>query len=257
MLLEAAATPAHRCRVEASVLEGLGGRSNAKAPVTEKKQTEQIQQTDTASPRKRDGALVERLREGDQRAFLELFRQWHPSMIRVALNYVRGRSVAEEVAQETWLHFMQQLGRFAGRSSLKTWTFRILVNRAINRGKREHKAVSLVRDALPSSAPAGHQTQNRRGGTGPLARSTWASGGKTPRDPEQNLLDAETRARLEEAIRGLPEKQQLVLTLRDIQGWRSSDVCELLDISPENQRVILHRARVQVRSELAGYLKRG
>jgi RNA polymerase sigma-70 factor (ECF subfamily) len=177
-------------------------------------------------------------------------------MIRVALNYVRGRSVAEEVVQETWLHFMQQLGRFGGRSSLKTWTFRILVNRAINRGKREHKATTMVRDARPSNATAGHQSLNTRSGTGPLARSTWASGGETPRSPEQDLLDAETRARLEEAVRGLPEKQKLVLTLRDIQGWRSADVCELLEISPENQRVILHRARVQVRSELAGYLRR-
>lgn len=238
------------------MLEGLEGRSRAKAPVTKETQTEQFAQTDAAPPRKRDGALVDRLREGDQRAFLELFRQWHPSMIRVALNYVRGRSVAEEVAQETWLHFMQQLGRFGGRSSLKTWTFRILVNRAINRGKREHKAVSLVREALPSKMPSGRPgSQSGRGG-GPLAGSPWASGGKVPRNPEQNLLDAETRARLEEAIRGLPEKQKLVLTLRDIQGWRSADVCELLEISPENQRVILHRARVQVRNELAGYLRR-
>ena len=238
------------------MLEGFRGGSRAKVPVTEKKQTEQTGSSDGAAPRNRDGLLVERLREGDQRAFLELFRKWHPSMIRVALNYVRGRSVAEEVAQETWLHFMQQLGRFGGRSSLKTWTFRILVNRAINRGKREHKAVSLVREALSSKAPAGHPASSPQSGTGPLARSTWASGGRTPRNPEQNLLDAETRARLEEAIRGLPEKQKLVLTLRDIQGWRSADVCELLEISPENQRVILHRARVQVRSELAEYLER-
>jgi RNA polymerase sigma-70 factor (ECF subfamily) len=239
------------------VLEGLGGRSRAQPPVTEKSQTEQIQPTEGTRPRKRDGALVERLREGDQRAFLELFRQWHPSMVRVALNYVRSRSVAEEVAQETWLHFMQQLGRFGGRSSLKTWTFRILVNRAINRGKREHKALSLVRDAMGSTATPGHPIRAGTRGSGPLARSTWASGGKSPRTPEQTLLDGETRARLEEAIRGLPEKQRLVLTLRDVQGWRSADVCELLEISPENQRVILHRARVQVRNELAGYLERG
>ena len=238
------------------MLEGQGGRSRAKAPVTEEKQTKENPPIDDASPRKRDGALVERLREGDQRAFLELFRQWHPSMIRVALNYVRGRSVAEEVAQETWLHFMQQLGRFGGRSSLKTWTFRILVNRAINRGKREHKAQTLVRDAKKSRAPQSQPSRVAVRGSGRLSRSAWASGGALPRNPEQNLLDAETRARLEEAIRGLPEKQRLVLALRDIQGWCSADVCELLEISPENQRVILHRARVQVRNELAGYLRR-
>ncbi len=176
-------------------------------------------------------------------------------MIRVALNYVRGRAVAEEVAQETWLHFMQQLGRFGGRSSLKTWTFRILVNRAINRGKREHRALSLVRDAMATRPPRGLLPDSRQGGAAPLARSPWASGGDAPRDPEQALLDTETRARLEEAIRGLPDRQRLVLTLRDVQGWRSADVCEFLDISPENQRVILHRARVQVRNELAGYLR--
>lgn len=235
------------------VLEGLGGRSRARVPVTEESQGPDARPAGEAPRRKRDAALVERLREGDQRAFLELFRRWHPTMIRVALNYVRGRSVAEEVAQETWLHFMQQLGRFAGRSSLKTWTFRILVNRAINRGKREHKALSLVRRASPTRGQAPGQ---RLQGSGPLVRSTWASGGAAPRDPEQSLLDTETRARLEEAIQGLPEKQKLVLTLRDIQGWRSSDVCEFLDISPENQRVILHRARVHVRNELADYLRR-
>jgi RNA polymerase sigma-70 factor (ECF subfamily) len=199
---------------------------------------------------------VAQLLEGDQSAFLELFQAWHPSMIRVALNYVRTRSVAEEVAQETWLHFMQQLGRFGGRSSLKTWTFRILVNRAINRGKREHMAVTLVRDALPSKAETG-DASGFRSGTGPLSRSAWASGGRASRNPEEHLIDSETRARLEEAIRGLPERQQLVLTLRDVQGWESEEVCELLEISPENQRVILHRARVQVRTELAGYLRRG
>ena len=242
------------------MLEGLEGRSRAKAPVTRKKKrpkqkNQKSRTTDAEPPRRRDSALVERLREGDQRAFLELFRKWHPSMVRVALSYVRGKSVAEEVAQETWLHFMQQLGRFRGRSSLKTWTFRILVNRAINRGKREQMGVHVVRDALTENGSSGHPIRNLRRGSGSLAGSTWASGGKEPRSPEQNLLDAETRARLEQAIRGLPNRQKLVLTLRDVQGWRSAEVCELLKISPENQRVILHRARVKVREELAGYLE--
>jgi RNA polymerase sigma-70 factor (ECF subfamily) len=92
-------------------------------------------------------------------------------------------------------------------------------------------------------------------GTSPLTGSDWASGGKGEPDPEESLLTAETRARLEEAIRALPEKQKLVLSLRDIQGWCSADVCELLDISPENQRVILHRARMRVRRQLADYLE--
>lgn len=164
--------------------------------------------------------------------------------------------MAEEVAQETWLHFMQQLGRFRGRSSLRTWTFRILVNRAINRGKREKMGTALIREALTENGSSGHPIRNLRRGSGSLAGSTWTSGGQEPRDPEQHLLDAETRARLEEAIRSLPKRQKLVLTLRDVQGWRSADVCELLEISPENQRVILHRARVRVREELAGYLER-
>ena len=239
------------------MLEGLGGRSRAQVPVTEKESTGRRRPSDTAEPESRDAALVQRLREGDQKAFLELFHEWHPSMVRVALNYVRGRSVAEEVAQEAWLHFMQQLSRFAGRSSLKTWTFRILVNRAINRGKREHRAVTLMRDAAALNGSTNRPTGAVLRGAGSVARSTWASGGKRPRDPEEVLLDAETRTRLEKAIRGLPEKQRLVLTLRDVQGWPSEEVCELLEISPENQRVILHRARVQVRSELAGYLGRG
>ena len=239
------------------MLEDLGGRSSAKALVTEERQRHKTRgKENEPAGEERDTALVERLREGDQRAFLELFHEWHPSMVRVALNYVRGRSVAEEVAQEAWLHFMQQLSRFAGRSSLKTWTFRILVNRAINRGKREHRAAALMRDAAALNGSTTKPTEQLLRGAGSIARATWASGGERPRDPEQHLLDAETRTRLEKAIRDLPEKQKLVLTLRDIQGWTSEDVCELLEISPENQRVILHRARVRVRNELAGYLGR-
>ncbi len=201
--------------------------------------------------------LVGRLREGDQQAFLELFSEWHSSLVRVALNYVRELSVAEEVAQETWLHFMQQLGRFNGYSSLKTWTFRILVNRAINRGKREHRAATLIRDARQSLAGTGTpRSGDVRGDRGSASLSPWTTGGFEAKTPEQRLLTAEMRTQLLEAIRALPEKQQLVLTLRDVQGWRSGEVCELLDISQENQRVILHRARVQVRETLGRYLTR-
>ena len=220
--------------------------------MTEERQTSP---TEKAPARKRDAELVDRLRQGDQRAFLEIFNEWHPSMVRVALNYVRTRSVAEEVAQEAWLHFMQQLTRFAGRSSLKTWTFRILVNRAINRGKREHRASTLVRDAKAAAASSAHLRTTSAKQPSPLAESDWASGGKGEPTPEQSLLNAETRVRLEQAIRALPERQKLVLSLRDIQGWSSAHVCELLQISPENQRVLLHRARVQVRKALAGYFR--
>lgn len=207
----------------------------------------------TAAQR-REARLLNRLREGDQQAFLGLFRAWHPSMVRVALNYVRRRSVAEEVAQETWLHFMQQLGRFRGRSSLKTWTFRILVNRAINRGKKEHRAVAIVRDAVPTGKSSGRPSAAATPRAGAVGDNPWASGGFERRTPEQRVLTAEVRHLLERALRRLPEKQQLVVTLRDVQGWDSSEVCELLEITPENQRVLLHRARMKLREVLRPYL---
>lgn len=235
------------------MLQGDWGQSSAPEPVTEA--SEPTVGSDEPA-RRRDAELVDRLLTGDQRAFLLLFREWHPSMVRVALNYVRRRSLAEEVAQEAWLHFMQQLESFRGQSSLKTWAFRILVNRAINRGKREQRAVSLIRDATAVSHTKKRPPPNLTRGSRRIADSAWAQGGKGETSPEESLLSAETRLHLEESIRALPEKQKLVLTLRDIQGWRSAEVCELLNISAENQRVILHRARVAVREAIGAYLGR-
>ena len=206
----------------------------------------------TADP---DAELLARLRAGDEAAFLELVRKYGPVMQRVALTYVRSPSVAEEVVQDAWIGVLRSLHRFQGRSTLRTWLLRILANRARTRGVREARCVpfaSLAREGEdePSLAPERFQ--------GPEGRfpGGWAA---FPTDwdtiPEQHLLAQETLAHVDAAIRELPGRQQEVMVLRDIEGWTPEEVCEALDLSAGNQRVLLHRARSRVRSALESYLE--
>jgi RNA polymerase sigma-70 factor (ECF subfamily) len=204
-----------------------------------------------------DRRLLERLRAGDEAAFEELVAQYSGSLLRVALMYVPSRAVAEEVVQETWLGVIKGLDRFEGRSSLKTWIFRILVNRARTRGERESRTVPFAtlagREASESETlvdadrflPPDHDQYPGHWATPPRR---WED------SPERSLQAAETREMVLEAIDDLPEMQRLVITMRDIEGWSSAEVRNALDISETNQRVLLHRARTKVRNALEGYL---
>jgi RNA polymerase sigma-70 factor, ECF subfamily len=203
-----------------------------------------------------DLALVAALRAGDETAFMMLVERYQPSMVRIARMYVSSLAVAEEVVQETWLGVLTGLDRFEGRSSLRTWIFRILVNTAKTRGQRESRSVPFSslwepdpRDEasvepdrfLPQAHPRfpGHWAEPPSG---------WES------VPEDRLLSQETLSRVAEAIEALPATQREVITMRDVLGWPSSDVCNALDISETNQRVLLHRARAKVRRALESYL---
>jgi RNA polymerase sigma-70 factor (ECF subfamily) len=193
-----------------------------------------------------DHELVRRLRAGDEGAFMELVNAYDAPLRRLARTFVRTDALADDVVQETWLGVIRGIENFEERSSLKTWIFRILANRARTRAVREARQVPFS-----SLGPAD-------GEEGPAVDADFfgPEGGWTrpPAAPEERLLDRELRERLAQAIDLLPDQQRTVITLRDVAGLDGPEVAELLDISEGNQRVLLHRARSRVRSELAGYL---
>jgi len=207
-----------------------------------------------ASPE--DLAFVDRLRAGDEAAFMMLVDRHQGPMLRIARMYVSTRAVAEEVVQEAWLGILQGLDRFEGRSSLRTWMYRILVNIAKTRGQREGRSV-------PFSALAGDDQAE------PAVADSWfqGSGGEWPGHwsslpndwrgvPEERVLAGETLRVIGEAVSALPPMQAEVIRLRDVLGWSSEEVRNALDLSETNQRVLLHRARSKVRRAVDGYLER-
>jgi RNA polymerase sigma-70 factor (ECF subfamily) len=202
-----------------------------------------------------DAQLVAALREGDEQAFRELVRAWNGSMLRVAQIFVPSRAVAEDVVGETWLRVLGALDRFEGRSSLKTWVFRILVNTAKTRAQREGRSLPFSALHDPARVPeAAVEPERFLPEDHAQHPGGWAA---PPRElPEERLLAAETRERIAAAIDELPPTQRAVISLRDVEGWSSDEVRNALDLSEVNQRVLLHRARARVRRELEEYLGR-
>jgi RNA polymerase sigma-70 factor (ECF subfamily) len=200
-----------------------------------------------------DAPLLAALRAGDEHAFATLVTRYHASLKRVARAYVATDAVAEDVVQETWLAVIAGLDRFEERSSLKTWMFHILANKAKTRGVRERRTVPFASlagaDDEPAVAPERFQ---REGDAWP---GHWAAPPRPWEDPERRLASLEAREYLRAAIAALPATQQAVLTLRDVEGLDAEEVCELLDVSAGNQRVLLHRARAKVRTELERYFE--
>lgn len=193
--------------------------------------------------------LVAALRAGDESAFRELIAMYHPMLVRVARAYVPTQTAAEEVAADTWLAVLEGIDRFQERSSLKTWIFRILTNKAKTRGMRERR--SLPFSALESEEASVDPDRFH----GPEHR--WPGHWAAPPQgfPEERLLAAETREVVEQAIERLPPAQRAVISLRDIEGWDADEVCNALTLSETNQRVLLHRARSAVRAALESYLE--
>jgi RNA polymerase sigma-70 factor (ECF subfamily) len=200
-----------------------------------------------------DARLVAALRAGDEDAYRRIVSDWHPMMVRVAQIFVPSRAVAEEVVQETWLRVLGALDRFEGRSSLKTWVFRILVNTAKTRAQREGRVVPFSALNDPGRIPEAAVDADRfLGPDDERYPGHWSS---PPRHlPEERLLAAETREQIAAAIDELPAAQRAVISLRDIAGWSAEEVRNALDLSDVNQRVLLHRARAKVRRALEDYL---
>lgn len=202
-----------------------------------------------------DIALVHALRRGDEAAFADLVHQLHPSMVRLAQLFVRDRATAEEVVQEAWVGVLQGLDGFEGRSALRTWIFRIVANKARTRGRREARTVPFSAFATEDSDDDGGSADSDRfWGLGTSTVGYWQAPPEPWLDAEGRVLAAEARDVVDAAIAALPERQRAVITLRDVMGWDADEVCNELDITATNQRVLLHRARTAVRHALEEYL---
>jgi RNA polymerase sigma-70 factor (ECF subfamily) len=191
-----------------------------------------------------DAELVAALKRGDEGTFAALVDAWSPGLMRMARMYIRDQQVAEDVVQETWIAVLRGIDRFEGRSSLKTWVYRIVINTAKTRAQREARSI-------PFSAAAGADEPSvdpdRFLGPGHRRPGGWALGPSEWPTPEEELLSGETRDEILAAIDELPESQRAVITMRDIEGLPAGEVAAALEISEGNQRVLLHRARSKVR----------
>jgi RNA polymerase sigma-70 factor, ECF subfamily len=199
-----------------------------------------------------DGELLRRLREGDQQTFARIVRDWTPSMLRVARSVVTSHASAEECVQEAWIGVIRGLDRFESRSRLRTWALGIVLNIARRRASRDGRVVLW---AGPEDDDAGATVDPRRFRP---AGERWA-GGWTERgaprhwDPERFVLAGETLGLLAAALEELPARQRAVVGLRDVHGLSNEEVCEALQLTPGNQRVLLHRARARLRQVLEDY----
>ncbi|MEZ4363058.1 MAG: sigma-70 family RNA polymerase sigma factor [Kofleriaceae bacterium] len=200
-----------------------------------------------------DQELLARIRQGDEGAFSTIVDRHHAALRRFARTFVSSDASAEEVVQDTWMAMLDGLENFEGRSSLKTWLFRILLHRATTKGVREARSIPMAplrddEDGVPSAASARFDGRGR-----------WA---EPPRrwdvnTPQTDLLRRELGEQLELALRDLPPRQRTIVMLRDALGWSAQEVCNVLDVSETNQRVILHRARTRLRDALERYSREG
>ncbi len=202
-----------------------------------------------------DAELVGRLRERDAEAFGVILDAWSPGMLRLARTFVSTDASAEEVLQDTWLAVMAAVASFEGRSSLRTWVYRILVNTAKRCAERESRTVpwsSWADDPAendgPTIDPARFQSAHEQ------FPGHWRDWPRSwPPSPERQAMATELRAVLDGAVDELPDRQRIVVLLRDVEGYASDEVCAILDITAANQRVLLHRGRAAVRAHLEQY----
>src|SRR2546423_1922897 len=219
---------------------------------------------DVTLPAPRDASpaeveLLQRLRNREEVAFADIVDRWSRPMLSVARGHVSTDASAQEVVQDTWMAVIRGLDAFEGRSSLKTWVFRILVNTAKTRGVREFRTVPMsslsisVDDDGPTVDPSRFRGPDDQfpGGWAPHAvPQRWDA------DPERSVESAEVREFVGAALEELPQRQRSVVVLRDVEGCDSDEVCAILGVSAANQRVLLHRGRARVRAALEDYYRR-
>jgi RNA polymerase sigma-70 factor (ECF subfamily) len=198
--------------------------------------------------------LIVALRDGDTQAFQRLVERNQPMMKRVARGFVDSDAVAEEIVQETWLAVLGGIRRFQGRSALSTWIFSILVNQAKTHSSRERRATPFA-SVGPADAGGYAVDPDRFQKDDEAWPGHWATPPRPWQKPERRLLSLEARARLRSALDALPARQRVVVSLRDVEGLTAEEVCGMLDVSTENQRVLLHRGRSRLRSMLEEYVQ--
>ena len=213
-----------------------------------------VEEQPTSTAASEESELLSRLRAGDERAFASLVETHHGTMVAVARTYVKTPAVAEEVAQEAWLGVVKGIDSFEGRSSLRTWILRILVNTAMGQGGREARSVPFSSLAAGDERdPSVEPDRFRRSGDA-FAGHWNGYPGDWGSLPEERLMGRETLEVVKRRIEELPDVQRTVITMRDLAGYGAEEVCEMLEISPANQRVLLHRARSKVRAALERHL---
>jgi RNA polymerase sigma-70 factor (ECF subfamily) len=205
-----------------------------------------------------DASLLVAVRGGDENAFVALVERYHASLLRLARMYVASQPAAEDVVQDAWVGVLQGIGRFEARSSLKTWIFRIVIHRALTRATRDARFVPF--STLGDPDQEGDEPAVDPDRFLPADHPRWPGHWATPPRswmalPEEHLLASEVREHLEAALTALPPAQQVVLSLRDVEGLTSDEVCNILEITESNQRVLLHRARSKVRRALEEYFE--
>jgi RNA polymerase sigma-70 factor, ECF subfamily len=196
------------------------------------------------APADEDGELVARLRAGDEQAFVLLVARHHAAMLRLARSFVSSTAVAEEVVQDTWLGVLRGIEDFAGRSSFRTWLMRILVNRAKSTGAHEHRSV-----AVGDAGPVVDASRFDASGAWMSPPQHWVE------DSDDRMLAEALADPLQAALAELPSRQRQVVILRDVDGLSGQEVCEVLEISEANQRVLLHRGRSHLRQALESELE--
>ena len=204
-----------------------------------------------------ESMLLTALRNGDEAAFVEFVERYHGPLKRLARSLGASESVAEEIVQETWLGALRGLDRFGERSSLKTWLFRILTYQARERAARERRSVpfsSLARAEEGDDYAGPAVDPDRFQGEDGTWAEHWAVPPRPWSQPHVRLAAMEAREQIRNALATLPPRQQLVVALRDAEGLTSAEVCEVLEISEANQRVLLHRGRAAIRSVLEEYI---
>ncbi|MBW3593285.1 MAG: sigma-70 family RNA polymerase sigma factor [Actinobacteria bacterium] len=202
-----------------------------------------------------EGQIIAALRAGDETVFETVVSRYAPSMLRVARSFGLEIDAAEDAVQEAWLRVLRSLEKFEGRSSFRTWLFAILANCARHRANNEREAVPVAGLGEETAEPAVDESRFF-----PAEHPRWAGMWSTLVDswediPDERLLADEARERVVTAVDGLPERYATVFYLRDVEGWTSEEVCAILDVTPENQRVLLHRARTRVRAALEEYFE--
>jgi RNA polymerase sigma-70 factor (ECF subfamily) len=190
---------------------------------------------------------------GDERTFRDLFQHHCPAMKRVARSYVQSDAVAEEIVQETWLAILTGVDRFEGRCAFGTWMFSILINQAKTHNTRERRAVPFA-SVSPSGAEMSAVDADRFQTDDDAWPGHWATPPRPWQKPDRRALSLEAREQLKEGLSQLPDRQRLVVGLRDVDGLSSAEVCGLLELSPENERVLLHRGRSRLRAALEAYV---